>query len=138
MAVSPVLVDPVVDRWITQPRAGVAASLRGPAFAPEGTIELDGGALRFDDRFEQFVDSGRTVWRAPARLVMHGLGAVRFARVDVEVIAWSDDVAEVTVRSRARHVVTWGERREQRYFMHAHDAATHIARLLSTATAVAA
>ena len=41
------------------------------------------------------------------------------------------DVLEVTVRSRARHLMTWSDRRERHYFDLAHRAATDVASALS-------
>jgi hypothetical protein len=128
------LVDPVVDRWVQQPPWRVEEVLGDASRLPVATaISLGDGELQLDGRFEASAESdGRVVWKAPGRLLLRGASVVRFARVEVEVVVWSDELSEVTVRSCARRLVTWGERRERRYFSLAHEAATHVARLLST------
>ena len=123
-------VDPVVDRWVSRSTRPLPEALRGLA----DRADLGDGELRLEGDFAPTIDGrGRVSWKAPARLVGRGPSVVRFARVEVEIIEWADDLLEVTVRSSARHVLTWGERRERRYYSLAHHAASHVASALSTA-----
>lgn len=129
------LLDPVVDRWVQQPATRVEEVLGDVSRLPiAAATDLGGdGELQLDGAFEASIQAdGRVVWKAPGRLLIRGASVVRFARVEVEVVVWSDELSEVAVRSRARHLVTWSERRERRYFSLAHEAAAHVARVLST------
>ena len=124
-------VDPVVDRWVSRPSTSLPDALR----RLDPRTDLRKGELRLDGDFRPAIDGrGRVSWKAPARLVGRGPSVVRAARVEVEIIAWADDLLEVTVRSNARHVLTWGERRERRYFALAHEAASRVASALSPET----
>jgi hypothetical protein len=125
--------SPVVDRWITEPAERVEDAMH-VAFDAGTVLDLgSAGELHLDGPFTAVSAEGRAAWRAPARLVYRGASILRFTRVDVEVIAWSESLTEVTVRSSGRRVVTWGERRERRYFEQAHRAATRVAGVLATA-----
>jgi len=123
----------VVDRWVEQPSARVEQVLGDARRLPVGrAIDLGAGGLVLDRPFERTVHAdGHLTWRAPGRLLTLG-PLVRFARVHVEVVEWADGLSEVTVRSRGRRVITWGERRERRFFVRPHRAATRLAETLST------
>jgi hypothetical protein len=60
---------------------------------------------------------------------------VRSARVEIAVMVWSDELSEVNVRTRGRHLLSWSERRQRRYFTLAHDAAAYVAGALADAGA---
>jgi hypothetical protein len=135
------LVEPVVDRWVEQPPDRIEAVLGDPSRLPIGTpITVDGGrGLVIVRPFARVAQRDRQVsWKAPGRLLMQGTGLVRFARVEVEIIVWSDERSEVTVRRRGREIVTWSDARERRFFANAHRAAAHLARVLSTRDILAA
>jgi len=126
--------DPVVTRWVRHGRTPRPAVLANLTALPIGQpIALPQGALRLDRPFARSTDpNGRETWSTQARVVTSAATVVRFARVEIAIIAWTGQLSEVTVRSRGRHLISWSDRREHRYFALAHDAATHIADLLAT------
>ena len=117
--------EEVVSRWVQSPRAAVETTVRDMALGR--TDEL-----RLDTPFERTSDRAVPTWRAHGRLLWHGPKLVRLARVEVDVTAWADDAAEVSVRPAGRRLLSWGPRREQRYFQSAHRAATRIADVVAT------
>jgi hypothetical protein len=130
--------DPVVVRWVHHGRRPVDEVLGDVSTFPvaESTSLGAGGTLRLDRPFARSTDGNGTVaWSAPGRVVTRVASMVRFARVEIAVIVWSDELSEVTVRRRGRQVLSWGERRERRYFDLAHDAAEYVAGALAAAAA---
>lgn len=130
--------DPVVVRWVHKGRGPVDQVLADvTAFPITESISLGpAGTLRLDRPFARSADAGGMVaWRANGRVVTSVASLVRFARVEIDVIVWSDELSEVTVRSRGRHLTSWGDRRERRYFTLAHDAAAYVAGALAAAAA---
>jgi hypothetical protein len=122
------LIDEVVTLWVESPPQSLASVLHGLANSRGERIALGGGdELQLEGGFERSSDRALPTWRAPARLLWHGPKLVRVARVEVDVTAWRDDAAEVSVRPAGRRVLSWGHRRERRYFESAHRAATHLA-----------
>jgi hypothetical protein len=124
--------DPVVVRWVRQGRRPVDRVLADATTFPIAEpISLGAdGTLRLDQPFARVTGNGEVAWSAHGRVV-NSASLVRFARVEIAVIVWSDEMREVTVRSRGRHVLSWGERRERRYFTLAHDAAAYVAGALA-------
>jgi hypothetical protein len=100
---------------------------------------FDTATFRLDEPFMRSADAtGRVTWRGNGRVVISAASIVRFARVEIAITEWANELAEVTLRSRGRHLVSWGDRRERRYFDLAHDAASHIAAVLATPSSVTA
>lgn len=115
-------IEAVVTRWLDGPPQRLGDFSGAPMSLGNGD------ELRFDGAFERTSDRALPTWRAPGRLVWHGPKLARVARVEIDVTKWGDDAAEVSVRPAGRGVFSWGPRRERRYFLSAHRAATHIAR----------
>ena len=130
--------DPVVVRWVHHASTPVDQVLADVTTFPiAASISVGaGGTLRLDRPFARSTDAnGKAAWRAYGRVVTPGASMVRFARVEIAVMVWSDELSEVNVRSRARRLLSWGERRQRRYFALAHDAAAYVARALADADA---
>jgi hypothetical protein len=89
------------------------------------------GTLRFDEPFAAIRSTPSPAWRATARLRGCGLRFVRYARVELEVAAWSDDASELRLRPVSRRVTRWGPRRQRRYFALAHRGADVVLELLT-------
>ena len=123
------LVDEVVTRWASAPPPSIELALH--RLEDGGAALGRGDELQLDAAFDRSSDRALPTWRAPARLVWHGPKLARVAHVEVEVTAWSDGAAEVTVRPAGRRVLSWGPRRERRYFASAHRAASHIAQVVA-------
>jgi hypothetical protein len=118
--------EEVVAQWVRVPRAEVEHAVH--ATPGDDRIPLSGTEeLRLDTPFERTADRALPTWRAQGRLLWHGPMRVRLARIEVDVTAWTDDAAEVSVRPAGRRLLTWGPRRERRYFHSAHRAANVIA-----------
>ena len=118
------MTEAVVTRWLDAPPQ------RLDDFSATQMSLGNGDELRLDGAFQRTSDRALPTWRAPGRLVWHGPTLARAARVEIDVTKWGDDAAEVSVRPAGRRVFSWGPRRERRYFLSAHRAATHIARVV--------
>ena len=81
----------------------------------DGPISLDGAALPFTPVSE-------TLWRAQTR--------VEATPVDVDLVLWGDGGAELSVHPTRRPLITWGARREGRYFDKVHDLTASVAESL--------
>jgi hypothetical protein len=114
----------VVERRVEWPclRAAVAAS----AAVREGAaVPLDGGALlRLDGPLTAVRGAPSPTWRATGRV--HTGWPWSLARVEVEVVAWSEHAADLVVRPAAGRLGRWGPRRRERYFTLAHQAADRL------------
>jgi hypothetical protein len=89
------------------------------------------GTLRFDEPFAAIRSTPSPAWQATARLRGCGPRFVRYARVELEVAAWSDDASELRLRPVSRRVTLWPPRRQRRYFALAHRGADVILELLT-------
>ena len=107
--------EEVVTRWVHQPVRPVEEALAGEP------------GLRLHGPFADSIADGHRTWTARGRLP-----DLRRARVELQVTRWSPEVTEVSLRPLGRRLVTWGPRRERRYFQGAHDAASRVASLLTT------
>ena len=87
------------------------------------------GRLHIDDGLCITVGTYAMSWRAQGRLLTRRGRVV--TRVELEIDAWSNDATRLQVRPIARHPERWGRARLHRYFVLAHDAADHTARLLT-------
>lgn len=125
--------DEVVTRWASAPRPSIEFALHRLADSPsrERVPLGSGDELQLDAPFERSSDRALPTWRAPGRLVWHGPKLVRVVHVEVDVTAWNDDTAEVSVRPAGRRVFSRGQRRERRYFDSAHRAASHLAHVVA-------
>ena len=114
----------VVTRRINQP----LSSLRNVVSDVPARI----GALALD---APFADNRRrdTTWHTTGRLYGEGTRLMRYTRVDVELIGWSEHSSELRVRPATRRVPVWGQRRQRRYFRLAHHVADDLAQWLDAA-----
>jgi hypothetical protein len=119
----------VVERRVARPflRADVLGSavLRGGV----PVVPLDGGAiLRLDGPLAAVPGTPVATWRATGRI---HTGRLRpLARVEVELVAWSEHAADLVVRPATGHLGRWGARRRERYFALAHHAADRLVDVL--------
>ena len=107
--------DEVVTRWVTLPLEPLEQALQHPD-------RVSPGALQLRTPF----DRDEATWTARGRLQ-----AIR-ARVELQITAWPNGAAEVTLRPARRRLLSWSPSRERRYFDAAHDAATQLARTLAS------
>jgi len=106
--------EEVVTRWVAQPR-------------PVEQVVADPAALGTEGlRLLQPFNHDHATWTAPARL--HGPRT----RVELQITAWPNGAAEVTLRPAGRRLLAWSRARERRYFAAAHDAATQLAQSLGS------
>lgn len=124
-----------VSRRINRPPIWVEEILTDPhVFAAGRVFPLGGeGSLQLHGPFEVRGRSSPVTWQVRGRLLGRGPRLVRYARVEIEVTPWSDRACELRVRPVARRPMTWGGRRQERYFAAAHAASDHLLRLLTTA-----
>lgn len=127
-----------VSRRVDRPPSRVGSMLSHPAttnrlrsveLASRGRLELGPFAP---------VPGAARGWRAAGRLVVRGPRLVRHARISVSVTAWTSGACEVRLEPFARRPLTWGARRQRRYFGLAHDAADLLWRILSADPEVSA
>ena len=118
----------VVERRVERPflRADVLGSA---AVLDLRLVPLDGGALlRLDAPLAAVPGTSTPTWRATGRILTGW--PVPLARVEVELVAWSEHAADLVVRPAAGRVARWGPRRRERYFTLAHHAADRLAQVL--------
>jgi hypothetical protein len=125
----------VVTRRINQPTSLVQqVLLDSTVFGAGDALQLGpGGVLRIDKPFSAMPSDPTRAWQATGRLYGRGPRIVRYARVELEIAAWSDDASELRLLPVARHLTRWGTRRHRRYFTLAHDGADFILELLTAA-----
>jgi hypothetical protein len=123
----------VVARLVNRSTLLVQQLLLDSTVFDQGTMLYLGpiGTLRFDEPFAAIRSTPSPAWQATARLHGCGLRFVRYARVELEVAAWSDDASELRLRPVSRRVTRWAPRRQRRYFALAHRAADVILELLT-------
>ena len=127
----------LADMLLVSRRINVATHLVGAALTdPDAQralsrIELGHGRWLTIDRPLTPVELGRQTWRGRGRLHRSGLGLVRYARVELELSAWSEDASQLWIRPVASHPTRWGVRRLRRYIATATDAADHLWRSLT-------
>jgi hypothetical protein len=112
-----------VTRRINAATDLVAATLADPTvFGPGRDIDLGAaGWLRPEGAFVT-VDGG-VAWQARGRLYVRRRGIVRYARVELEVSAWSAHASQLWLRPTCRSPLRWGRRRLRSYLDAAHLAA---------------
>ena len=128
-------VDEVVTRWVDWGPVTVDEALPHWADNPERVALGRGAELQLDADFERAADPHVPTWHAPGRLVWPDRRLMRVAHIEIDVTAWSEDKVEVSVRPAGRRVLSWGPRRERRYFDAAHRAATRVAAVVATPAA---
>jgi hypothetical protein len=106
--------EEVVTRWVAQPRP-LEQVVRDPLTLGTDRLQLERPFAR-----------DRSSWTAAGRL------RGPRTRVELQITAWPNGAAEVTVRPRGRRLLTWSAGRERRYFDAAHDAATQVAHTLAS------
>jgi hypothetical protein len=102
-----------------------AASIRRAAEMLE-TLE---SPLLFDEPFRATGYS--PTWYATGKLHGDGMRIARYTRVYIEITAWSNSIAEVSIRPISRRVPGWGKRRQARYFDLARRTLEHYAEVLA-------
>jgi hypothetical protein len=105
------MVDEVVTRWVARPAGDLVTTLDRAPIAAE---------LRLSTPFSSATD-------ASGREIAWAYGRVGRVKVEVALTAWTAELTELTIRRHGRHLVTWGEGSERRYFDRAHEAASGIA-----------
>jgi hypothetical protein len=118
----------VVERRVEWPflREAVAGS---GAVRAGAVVPLDGGALlRLDGPLAPVPGAPVPTWRATGRV--HTGWPRPLARVEVELVAWSEHAVDVVVRPAAGRPGRWGPRRRERYFALVHHAADRLAEVL--------
>ena len=118
----------VLQRRINCPPDAVSRIIANSVvFGPDCVVASDDdGELRLDGAFRPVPGSPGSL-RADAQLVGPRR---RIARVELEISPWSDGATELVLRPSAKHPERWSARRLRSYFVRAHDAADHFARLL--------
>jgi hypothetical protein len=127
----------VVARRIDRASTSLPQLLSDPTrFAPRTALPLGtDSVLRIDTPFSATGSRSAPRWTTTGRLYGRGPRVALFARVEVEVSAWSDRAGELRLRPVGQHVGLWGRRRQRRYFALAHRSADRMVQLL---TAIAA
>lgn len=125
----------VVTRRINQPSTRVAqVLLDSTVFGAGDVVQLGpSGVLRIDKPFSVMPSGPTRAWHTTGRLYGRGPRIVRYARVELEIAAWSDGASELRLIPIARHLTQWGTRRQRRYFRLAHAGADVVLELLTAA-----
>jgi hypothetical protein len=127
----------VVARRIDRASTSLPQLLTDPTrFAPRTPLALGpDGVLRIDTPFSATGSWTAPRWTTTGRLYGRGPRLALFARVEVEVSAWSDRTGELRLRPVGQHLGLWGRRRQRRYFALAHRSADRMVQLLSAIAA---
>ena len=110
------VLEEVVTRWIEH-RGGPLDDV---------VPRITGSAFRLDRPFTRSSQFAHPTWIGHGRVVPDRGFPRRATRIELTITAWSDDVAEVTVRRSGRRLLAWGRTKEHRYFARAHLAAEQV------------
>lgn len=121
----------VVSRRVNRPWVKIERLLLSQNLSAPIHLELESGAVcRLDGPFSPAEPSLVRGWRATGRIARQSGRLARSTSVEIEIVAWSEDAAQLRLRPVKRTLRSWGARRQRRYFALAHECADQFVYLL--------